>query len=171
MCKGSSRTIERARAEPFDSAEGAPSRAPRYRDEPQQLDNSVVVSGRPRGSKAALRTHLMKRRSAPSTQTPRRFATWQVCFSRKGASPGRARSWSEPARSMKRPSAPCISLCSLPRLSLTGEWHPTKEAVKTQAFGGLGDYENPAKARAATENNLGASSVIRDGALHSAPVR
>jgi hypothetical protein len=37
-------------------------------------------------------------------------------FLARGASPGRARSWSEPARSMKRPSAPCISLRSLPRL-------------------------------------------------------
>jgi hypothetical protein len=35
---------------------------------------------------------------------------------------------------------------------LTGEWRPTKEALKTQAFSGLaGDYENPAKASATTK--------------------
>ena len=51
--------------------------------------------------------------------------------------------------------------------SLTGESRPTKEDLKTQAFSGLGgDYENPANASAATKNDLGASSVIRDGTLH-----
>jgi hypothetical protein len=43
--------------------------------------------------------------------------------------------------------------------SLTGEWRPTKEALKTQAFSGLGAItEIPQRQRAATKNNLGAST-------------